>query len=130
METNREINLQNKNQIGYLDLDLSEADKVKTNFLFQLNPCCANSFFLLAVFGLNCYQCDSNDNPDCTEYFDHDHTSTLTVRSTECSVDASEYCIKTTGVWGGKRQETHRLLVSHCQVASVMRWHLGGGGSA
>ena len=54
------------------------------------------------MYGLNCYQCDSNTNPDCTEFFDHDNVHTLTIRSTECKVDASEFCIKTTGVWGGK----------------------------
>ena len=51
---------------------------------------------------LSCYQCDSNEDADCTEYFDHEHYTDLTVRSTECTVDAAKYCIKTTGVWGGK----------------------------
>ena len=51
---------------------------------------------------LSCYQCDSNEDADCTEYFDHEHFADLTIRSTECAVDAAKYCIKTTGVWGGK----------------------------
>ena len=46
------------------------------------------------MYSLNCYQCDSNTNPDCTEFFDHDNVDTLTIRSTECKVDASEFCIK------------------------------------
>ncbi|KAK2167540.1 hypothetical protein LSH36_26g00008 [Paralvinella palmiformis] len=50
---------------------------------------------------LSCYQCDSNEDADCTEYFDHEHFADLTIRSTECAVDAAKYCIKTTGVWGG-----------------------------
>ncbi len=57
---------------------------------------------VVAVLGMQCYQCDSNTNPDCTEWFDHDHKDTLTVRSTECEVDSSKFCVKTTGVWGGR----------------------------
>lgn len=50
---------------------------------------------------ISCYQCNSKTDPDCKEFFDHSTRNTLTVKSTECSVDAAEFCIKTTGVWGG-----------------------------
>ncbi|KAI0222034.1 hypothetical protein LSAT2_026711 [Lamellibrachia satsuma] len=50
---------------------------------------------------LHCYQCDSAVDTDCMEEFDHAHKDQLTVKSSDCKVDASEYCIKTTGVWGG-----------------------------
>jgi len=50
---------------------------------------------------LYCYQCDSAVQTDCMEEFDHAHKDQLTVKSSECTVDASKYCIKTTGVWGG-----------------------------
>ena len=60
-----------------------------------------NTFF--SGLGLYCYQCDSKNHPDCKENFDWDHLDTITVRSTECAVDGSEYCVKTTGVWGGKK---------------------------
>ena len=53
------------------------------------------------VQALSCYQCDSTNHPDCKEEFDHAHTDTITIRSEECTVDAAQFCIKTTGVWGG-----------------------------
>ena len=56
---------------------------------------------MFSVFALHCYQCDGSTHPDCKEKFDWDHLDTITIRSMECKVDASEYCIKTTGVWGG-----------------------------
>ncbi|ELU12640.1 hypothetical protein CAPTEDRAFT_166625 [Capitella teleta] len=54
-----------------------------------------------AVNALNCYQCESTNHADCKEQFDHDHLDTITIRSEECRVDAAQYCVKTTGVWGG-----------------------------
>ena len=56
---------------------------------------------LVLVSSLHCYQCDSKNHPDCKEWFDFEHEDTITIRSEECKVDAAEYCIKTTGVWGG-----------------------------
>jgi hypothetical protein len=50
---------------------------------------------------LNCYQCNSAVDPDCTEKFDTSHISSLTVKPEPCTVEAAKYCIKTTGVWGG-----------------------------
>jgi len=52
-------------------------------------------------YGLGCYQCESTEEPDCKEYFDHSNIDSITIRSEECTVDAAKYCIKTTGVWGG-----------------------------
>lgn len=52
-------------------------------------------------FGLQCYQCDSSVDPDCKENFDWEHLDQITIRPTECTVDAARYCVKTTGVWGG-----------------------------
>ena len=57
---------------------------------------------LLGGAALHCYQCDSAIDTDCMEEFDHAHKDQLTVQSSECKVDASEHCIKTTGVWGGE----------------------------
>jgi len=48
----------------------------------------------------NCYVCNSNDHPDCTEQFDHAWTDGI-LAPEECTVDAANYCIKTTGVYGG-----------------------------
>lgn len=50
---------------------------------------------------MNCYQCDSRDHPDCKENFDFANLDSVTIQSTECTVDAARYCVKTTGVWGG-----------------------------
>ena len=50
---------------------------------------------------MNCYQCESTDHPDCKEYFESDFGS-IAIQPEECTVDASAYCVKTTGVWGGK----------------------------
>ena len=47
---------------------------------------------------------------DCKEHFDHKNKATLTVESYECDVDAAEYCVKTTGVWGGMDAPLHALL--------------------
>jgi len=70
-------------------------------------------------FSINCYQCDSNNDPDCTEQFDNENIESLTVRSTECTVDAAKYCIKTTGVYGGVVGTTRfcssRDLGNQCQ---------------
>ena len=57
-------------------------------------------FFLVSC--LSCYQCNSRVDSDCIEDFDHDNQDTLTIKSEECRVDAAEFCVKTTGVWGGK----------------------------
>lgn len=51
--------------------------------------------------GMSCYQCDSRNDPDCKEFFDHANLASMIIRPLECKVDASEYCVKTTGVWGG-----------------------------
>ena len=60
---------------------------------------------VLALCGLSealhCYQCESTGDADCKEDFDHAHLDTITIRSEECTVDAAQFCIKTTGVWGG-----------------------------
>ena len=57
----------------------------------------------VSVTAMHCYQCDSKNHPDCKEFFDWEHEDTITIRSDECTVDAAEYCIKTTGVWGGRK---------------------------
>lgn len=58
--------------------------------------------FCFKGFGLQCYQCDSSVDPDCKENFDWEHLDQITIRPTECTVDAARYCVKTTGVWGGE----------------------------
>ena len=74
-------------------------------------------FFIcfVLVSSLSCYQCDSKIHSDCIEDFDHSHRSSLTIKSTECDVDAAEYCVKTTGVWGGKSitNSYYLFFVSH-----------------
>jgi len=81
-------------------------------------------FLLLTVWStkcvaLNCYQCDSNTEADCQEFFDHAHQNSLTIKPTQCSVDASKFCIKTTGVWGGivgtRRFCSSRDMFNQCQ---------------
>ena len=57
---------------------------------------------IFTVEALSCYQCDSKVDPDCKENFDHSNRDTLTIKSGECQVDAAEFCVKTTGVWGGQ----------------------------
>lgn len=57
--------------------------------------------FIKSGVALHCYQCHSAVDTDCMEEFDHAHKDLLTVKSSECKVDAPNYCIKTTGVWGG-----------------------------
>jgi len=82
---------------------------------------CAFCILLWIPEGLsvNCYQCDSNNDPDCTEQFDTENIDSLTVRSSECTVDAASYCIKTTGVYGGVVGTTRfcssRDLGNQCQ---------------
>ncbi|XP_013398406.1 uncharacterized protein LOC106164907 [Lingula anatina] len=49
---------------------------------------------------LNCYQCDSGSDPECTENFDYENPSGTLV-ATECTVADAKYCVKTTGVWAG-----------------------------
>jgi hypothetical protein len=71
---------------------------------------------------LDCYQCDSAVDPDCKENFDWAHFSSLTIKSTPCSVDQARYCIKTTGVWGGavgtQRFCSSRDMFNQCQYVS------------
>ena len=60
-------------------------------------------YVVFLVGALHCYQCDSKTNPDCKEYFDHGNIDQLSVKPTECGVDAAEYCVKTSGAWGGRQ---------------------------
>ncbi|ESO09317.1 hypothetical protein HELRODRAFT_97485 [Helobdella robusta] len=75
--------------------------------------------FIGSSSSLYCYQCDSSDNLDCKEYFDHDNMNEIALRPTLCTVDAAAYCIKTTGVWGGSVGTTRfcssRDLFNQCQ---------------
>jgi len=51
------------------------------------------------VDGINCYQCDSNKDLECSEKFDEDNTR---LKSTPCDhVHEAKYCIKATGIYGG-----------------------------
>ena len=73
----------------------------KLNNLLAYNMDANILFSFVVGTALSCYGCDSKNDPDCKEFFDHENINSLTVKSTECQVDAAQYCIKTTGVWGG-----------------------------
>ena len=63
--------------------------------------------FVIIVFGLDCYQCNSTLDSNCQDRFNHDETINP-IRSTPCTVYNARYCIKITGVWGGKGLELFR----------------------
>lgn len=48
----------------------------------------------------SCYQCSSEDDPECMENFDTGNEQRFLV-STDCDVNAAKYCVKTTGIFGG-----------------------------
>lgn len=52
-----------------------------------------------ASSALYCYQCDSRTDTSCKEYLDS--SDKLALRPTLCTSFGAEYCVKTTGVWGG-----------------------------
>ncbi len=57
---------------------------------------------------LNCYQCSSEDEYTCGEFFDPKFTD---VSVTECPLSDAQYCVKTTGIFSGilcvKEQACH-----------------------
>lgn len=58
-------------------------------------------FFLSLASGIECYQCDSNIDLECSEEFDQ---STAKLRAQSCDhIHEARFCIKTTGMYGGKR---------------------------
>ncbi|XP_027200108.2 UPAR/Ly6 domain-containing protein bou-like [Dermatophagoides pteronyssinus] len=59
-------------------------------FLINLND---------SAIAIKCFQCDSNIDLECSEYFDSDMTS---LQSKSCdNVFEARFCIKTTGMFGG-----------------------------
>ena len=56
------------------------------------------------AIAIKCFQCDSNIDLECSEYFDPDMTS---LQSKSCdNVFEARFCIKTTGMFGGKSIES------------------------
>ncbi|UXI17066.1 hypothetical protein NH340_JMT03009 [Sarcoptes scabiei] len=54
----------------------------------------------LKVTAINCYQCDSNSDLECSEIFDLERTQ---LKPKPCDdVYEASYCIKTTGLFGGQ----------------------------
>ena len=47
---------------------------------------------------LKCYQCESENEYDCGEFFDSKHAD---VGMTDCPLGNAQYCIKTTGIFSG-----------------------------
>jgi hypothetical protein len=78
--------------------------------------------FIQTSSAISCYQCDSRYDPDCKEDFDWAHLDQLIIRPTECTVDSAQYCIKTTGVWGGVVGTTRfcssRDMFNSCQYVT------------
>ncbi|XP_057372492.1 U-scoloptoxin(05)-Sa1a-like isoform X2 [Daphnia carinata] len=72
------------------------------------------SLFSLAE-SLRCYQCSSEDEYTCGEFFDPKFTD---VSVTECPLSDAQYCIKTTGIFSGnlgaKRFCSERFLDNYC----------------
>ncbi|OWA50622.1 hypothetical protein BV898_15133 [Hypsibius exemplaris] len=54
-----------------------------------------------AEAGVQCYKCDSTTDPGCQEQFD---VSTSGLETVDCGEEVYQgrYCIKTTGIYGGK----------------------------
>ncbi|KAK4004930.1 U-scoloptoxin(05)-Sa1a isoform X1 [Daphnia magna] len=74
------------------------------------------SLFSLAIAeSLSCYQCSSEDEYTCGEFFDPKFTD---VSVTECPLSDAKYCIKTTGIFSGnlgaKRFCSERFLDNYC----------------
>lgn len=58
-------------------------------------------------FALQCFQCSSENDPECMENFDTGNDQRF-LQSTECEVNAAKYCVKTTGIFGGWYQSNNR----------------------
>lgn len=87
------------------------------NFQRQLK--CSDYFvirlYCVSVFGLDCYQCNSTLDSNCQDRFNHDQ-SINPIRSTKCTVYNSRYCIKITGVWGGKILPIQIIYIQDLEV--------------
>ena len=70
--------------------------------------------YVTVCSSLSCYQCSSETDPECMEDFDNGNDKKF-LKSTECDVNAAQYCVKTTGIFGGKI--VLRLLM--CQSINV-----------
>ncbi|KAH7646448.1 hypothetical protein HUG17_1986 [Dermatophagoides farinae] len=58
-----------------------------------------DSQFIRVSMAIECFQCDSNVDLECSELFDSDMTS---LRPKSCdNVYEARFCIKTTGMYGG-----------------------------
>ena len=72
----------------------------KSAFLMQLPSsyiCCC----VVVCSALSCYQCSSENDPECMEDFDTGNDQRF-LESTKCDVNAARFCVKTTGIFGGK----------------------------
>lgn len=67
--------------------------------------CCIYLKYYCVVFfavanALQCYQCSSENDPECMENFDTGNEDRF-LQATECDVIGAQYCVKTTGIYGG-----------------------------
>lgn len=94
----------------------------KELFHLKILRTCSEQCLEYCVFvvsnALKCYQCSSEDDPECMENFDTGNEERF-LTSTECEVNAARYCIKTTGIFGGvvgtRRFCSSRDLYNACQ---------------
>lgn len=116
VNTKREVNVQLAStllKIYYRSIGLWWS----LNFQRQLK--CSDYFvirlYCVSVFGLDCYQCNSTLDSNCQDRFNHDQ-SINPIRSTKCTVYNSRYCIKITGVWGGKILPIQIIYIQDLEV--------------
>lgn len=63
---------------------------------------------LITVSAINCYQCQSNDDLECSEKFDEDFTK---LRPESCDhVFEARYCIKSSGMFEGMAKMSQTLF--------------------
>lgn len=71
--------------------------------------------FVSLAESLNCYQCSSETEYTCGEFFS---AGSADVRLTECPMSNAKYCVKTTGIFSGnlgaKRFCSERYLDNYC----------------
>jgi len=93
----------------------------KELFHLKILRTCSEQCLEYCVFvvsnALKCYQCSSEDDPECMENFDTGNEERF-LTSTECEVNAARYCIKTTGIFGGRLRGHFSMTGICCLVSS------------
>jgi hypothetical protein len=60
---------------------------------------------MCAAYAKYCYQCDSTLDNNCQEKWD-DRLSTNQEKYKECKLWDAKFCVKVTGMWGGKIKDS------------------------